>query len=76
MDKDEWIKKIYIGTSLVAQWLRFCASTIGGVGLIPGQGTKIPHATWCGQKKKEKRKENVHTHTYTHNGILLSHKKE
>ena len=20
---------------------------------IPGQGTKIPHAMWCGQKKKE-----------------------
>ena len=27
-------------------------------GLIPGQGTKIPHATWCGQKK------NTHTHTH------------
>ena len=24
----------------------------GGVGSIPGQGTKIPHAMQCGQKKK------------------------
>ena len=23
-----------------------------GEGLIPGWGTKIPHALWCGQKKK------------------------
>ena len=28
----------------MVQWLRLCASTAGGMGLIPGQGTKIPHA--------------------------------
>ena len=44
------------GTSLVAQWLRFCNSTAGGVRLIPGPGTKIPHAMWCGQKVKIKKK--------------------
>ena len=33
------------GTSLVVQWLRLRASTAGGTGLIPGWGTKIPHAT-------------------------------
>ena len=33
------------GTSLVVQWLRLCASPPGGAGLIPGQGTKVPHAT-------------------------------
>ena len=27
-------------TSLVAQWLRLCASSAGGPGSIPGQGTK------------------------------------
>ena len=32
-------------------WLRFCTSNAGGAGLIPGQGTKMPHAAWCGQKK-------------------------
>ena len=26
--------------------------------MIPGQGTKIPHATWHGKKKKKKRIEN------------------
>ena len=35
------------------QWLRLCASTAGDAGLIPGQGTKILHALWHGQKKKK-----------------------
>ena len=39
------------GTSLAVQWLRFCASTTGDGGSVPGQGTKIPHATQGGQKK-------------------------
>ena len=30
------------------------ASSAGGMGLIPGGGTKIPHAAWHGQKKKNK----------------------
>ena len=38
------------GTSLEVQWLRLHASTAGGTGLIPGQGTKTPHATQHGQK--------------------------
>ena len=25
-----------------------------GMGWIPGQGIKIPHVMWCGQKKKKK----------------------
>ena len=33
------------GTSLAVQWVRFQASDTGGTGLIPGQGTGIPHAT-------------------------------
>ena len=37
------------GTSLVIQWLRLYASTAGGMGLIPGWGTKIPHAMQCSQ---------------------------
>ena len=42
------------GTSLAAQWLRLLhTSTAGGMGSIPGQGTKIiPHAALQGQKKK------------------------
>ena len=47
------------GTSLVAQWLRLWASNARGVGLLPGQGTKSPHATWCSQKSiKNTEKQN------------------
>ena len=42
-----------MGTSLVVQWLKQRASTVGGAGLIPGRGTKIVHA----KKKKRKEKE-------------------
>ena len=34
-------------TSQIARWLRLRSSTAGGVGLIPGPGTKIPHALRC-----------------------------
>ena len=34
-----------IGTSLVVQWFRLHASNAGDMGLIPGPGTKSPHAT-------------------------------
>ena len=30
----------FIGTSLVAQWIRLHAPNAGGPGLIPGQGTR------------------------------------
>ena len=29
-----------IGTSLVVQWLRFCAPNVAGSDMIPGQGTR------------------------------------
>ena len=45
------IKKCF-GTSLVVQWLRFCASTAGDSAFSPGQGTKILHALQCIQKKR------------------------
>ena len=37
------------------QWLRLHAATAGGMGLIPGQGTKILYVLWHSQKKKEKK---------------------
>ena len=40
------------GTSLAAQWLRLRTSSTGGMGSIPGLGTKIPYAMWHGQKKE------------------------
>ena len=43
--------KINYGTSLVVQWLRLRASTAGGMGSIPGQGTKILHAMRRGPQK-------------------------
>ena len=51
------IKDCFRGTSLAVQWLRqlrLWASTAEGMGLIPGQGTKIPHAVQGGKKKKKK----------------------
>ena len=30
----------------MAQWLGPCTSTAGGVGSIPGQGTKVLHGVW------------------------------
>ena len=57
------------GTSLAVQWLGLHASTAGGVGSIPGQGTKIPHASQCGQKKKKKKY--IYIYIYTHIQKLL-----
>ena len=37
-------KRHIVGTSLVIQWLGLLAFTAGGVGLIPGQRTKVLHA--------------------------------
>ena len=36
----------WLETSLSVQWLRFHVSHAGGMGSVPGQGAKIPHATW------------------------------
>ena len=35
------LQRAELGTSLAVQWLRLCFNA-GGVGSIPGQGTKIP----------------------------------
>ena len=36
--------------SLAVQWLTLCTPNSRGAGSIPGWGSKIPHATWCGKK--------------------------
>ena len=46
-----------LGTSLVVQWLRLHVSDAGGLGLIPGRGTKIPQAMQHGPKNKEINRE-------------------
>ena len=42
-----------LGTAPVVQRLRLCASNAGGMGLIPGQGTEIPHTSRCGKEKEK-----------------------
>ena len=36
----------------MVQWLRLRTSNAGGAGSIPGQGTKVPHATQPKKKNK------------------------
>ena len=55
-------EKKTLGTSLVVQWLRLLAPNAGGMGPIPGQGTKIPHATWHDQKKKKRKEDSALSH--------------
>ena len=40
----------------MVQWLRHCASTVGGMGLISGRGTEILHTARCSQKIEKKEK--------------------
>ena len=47
-------QEIHFRTSLGVQGLRLHASTVGGMGLIPGQGTKIPQTSWSSQKKNRR----------------------
>ena len=78
-----------LGNSLVVQWLRLCAPDTGGLGLIPGQGTRshMPQLRLYAAKlikinvrkkkvhslKKKKKKERKHV---PHNPSLssMSHK--
>ena len=48
-----------MGNSLAGQWLRLHTSTAGGTGLIPGQGTKVPHGVQCSPKKKKKKRNGI-----------------
>ena len=47
-----WSAKTRWGNSPVVPWLGLCTLTAEDTGLIPGWGTKIPQAMWCGQSKK------------------------
>ena len=48
--------------SLAVQWLGLRDFTAGDAGLIPCQGTKIPHTVWS-KKKTKKQKKNYITST-------------
>ena len=54
-------KNTYIGIALAVQGLRLSTPNSGGTGLIPCQGTKIPHAA---KPKERKKKEYIYTHIY------------
>ena len=45
------LENAWLGTPPAVKWLGLCTSNAGGLGSIPGQGTRIPHATLHGQKK-------------------------
>ena len=49
-------------TSLAVQWLRLHASTAGGTGSIPGQGTKILHAVRPKPNQKKERSKQTKNH--------------
>ena len=50
-----WKNKRKKGNSLSVQWLGLSGLTVGALGSIPGQRTKIPQATGHGTKKKKKK---------------------
>ena len=52
------------GNSLAVQWLGLSALTAVGLGLILGQGTKIPPTTRHGNKKKKKSRALFHLWEY------------
>ena len=67
-------KHMHAGNSLAVQWLGHRASTVGGTGSIPGQGTKILHAVQCGQNKTKHMHAHLHTtHTYTRVHTYIAH---
>ena len=55
-------KIILYRTSLVVQWLRFCASSdstpAGGAGLIPGRGGKTPHVMYSATNLPSRGRDN------------------
>ena len=48
--RQELSRELQQGTSPRAPWWRLHAFNAGGTDSIFGQGTKIPYASWCGQK--------------------------
>ena len=54
--EDEWIFRRF-PWDFPVQWLKLCASSAGGMGLIFGEGSKIPHAMQRGQHKQTTQNE-------------------
>ena len=59
ISKADKIQMRIIKMSLVVQWLRVHASTVGGMVLFPGWGAKILQGHMpCDEAKKKKKKKN------------------
>ena len=58
-------KDLYSGTSLVVQWLRLHTSNAGGMGLIPGGGTKIPHVAQSSHPPPTKKKNQTYIQMFS-----------
>ena len=50
-----------MGISLVIWVLKLHVPNAGGMGLIPGQATKIPHAAQCLKNKQQPKKKKNYT---------------
>ena len=48
--REQWLEESMMGDFPGSTGVKMLNSQCRGRGLIPGQGTKIPHATHCGQK--------------------------
>ena len=67
-NKKKYLKRKYtVGNSLVAPWLRLCASTPWEPVSVPGWRTKIPDVTWHSQEKERK---------YTKYTVTVKHDKK
>ena len=53
----------------IGQEVKTSCFTAGGTGSIPGQGTKIPHTMWGGQKSPQNQKNKLRTVCYSLYGI-------
>ena len=63
-----------VGTSLVVQWLRFCAPNAGGLGLIPGQGTRfhmLQLRSCVPQLRPGTAKKNIYIYIYVYTVTLV-----
>ena len=72
-----WVDSFARGGNFVeVQWLGLCASPAGGVGSIPGQETKIPHAVWHSQKQNKQKYARMAPGTQRNIlGIIFTYKK-
>ena len=64
---ENWIRKVKKGDFPGGTVIRNSPSNAGDMGSIPGQGTKIPHATWCSQRQNKQTNKNPERT----NGVVL-----